>query len=534
MSADDIATLKQQLAEAQAEIERQNVALQALRSFVQHSPGAHAIFDTEMRYIAASQGYLTDYNITDKPYLGERHYDLFPEMPERWKDVHSRVLNGAIEAADADSFERPDGSITYNKWECRPWHRADGTIGGLITYTEVVTDKIRAEQQLTERESQLRSLIESSPDIITQLDTDFNIRFVYYPGQGILDDVTGANFLDVIADDTTHQITADYLQRVLDTGETQFFEGETFDALKGENRWHNTVYTPIKNTNGDVTAITLITRDITRQKQNEKTLNDFHQRTKKVFANIPAVIFTVDQDGLFTMSEGAALKGMGLEPGEVVGGNVFELYTDLPQSMEAIRLALTGQEVRYTAPVGDQIFENLYTPITDEDGNVPYMLGISFDVTHRETAAEERRQLQQQIIDAQQQALLDLSTPIIPIMDRVLIMPIIGTVDSHRARDIMRAVLQGISRHRAKMVIMDITGVPLVDTGVADHLNKTIQAARLKGAHTIVTGVSDAVAETVIDLGIDWSRVETLRDLQTGLVMALRMLGYEINKTKTQ
>jgi len=296
-----------------------------------------------------------------------------------------------------------------------------------------VTDKIRAEQQLTERESQLRSLIESSPDIITQLDTDFNIRFVYYPGQGILDDVTGANFLDVIADDTTHQITADYLQRVLDTGETQFFEGETFDALKGENRWHNTVYTPIKNTNGDVTAITLITRDITRQKQNEKTLNDFHQRTKKVFANIPAVIFTVDQDGLFTMSEGAALKGMGLEPGEVVGGNVFELYTDLPQSMEAIRLALTGQEVRYTAPVGDQIFENLYTPITDEDGNVPYMLGISFDVTHRETAAEERRQLQQQIIDAQQQALMDLSTPIIPIMDRVLIMPIIGTVDSHRA-----------------------------------------------------------------------------------------------------
>ena len=94
----------------------------------------------------------------------------------------------------------------------------------------------------------------------------------------------------------------------------------------------------------------------------------------------------------------------------------------------------------------------------------------------------------------------------------------------------MRAVLQGISQHRAKVVIMDITGVPLVDTGVADHLNKTIQAARLKGAHTIVTGVSDAVAETVIDLGIDWSRVETLRDLQTGLVMALRMLGYEIHK----
>jgi rsbT co-antagonist protein RsbR len=74
-------------------------------------------------------------------------------------------------------------------------------------------------------------------------------------------------------------------------------------------------------------------------------------------------------------------------------------------------------------------------------------------------------------------------------------------------------------------VILDITGVPIVDSGVADHLDKTIQAARLKGAHTTVTGISDAVAETIVDLGIDWSGIETLADLQTGLVVALSSLG---------
>ena len=99
-----------------------------------------------------------------------------------------------------------------------------------------------------------------------------------------------------------------------------------------------------------------------------------------------------------------------------------------------------------------------------------------------------------------------------------------------RARDITRSLLAGISQQRAKVVILDITGVPLVDSGVANHLNKTIQAARLKGACTIVTGISDAVAETIVDLGIDWSEITTLSDLQTGLITALGSIGVRLNK----
>jgi rsbT co-antagonist protein RsbR len=113
-------------------------------------------------------------------------------------------------------------------------------------------------------------------------------------------------------------------------------------------------------------------------------------------------------------------------------------------------------------------------------------------------------------------------------MDRIIVMPLIGSIDTMRARDITRTLLAGIRENRAKVVILDITGVPLVDSGVANHLNKTIQAARLKGARTIVTGVSDAVAETIVDLGIDWSGIETLADLQTGLVVALNSLGVQL------
>ncbi len=134
---------------------------------------------------------------------------------------------------------------------------------------------------------------------------------------------------------------------------------------------------------------------------------------------------------------------------------------------------------------------------------------------------EESVRLQQEVIEAQRRAIEELSTPIIPVLEGVIVMPLIGSIDTLRARDVTRSLLSGIREHRAKVVILDITGVPVVDSGVAAYLNKTIQAARLKGARAIVTGVSDAVAETIVDLGIDWSGIETLADLQTGLRAAL-------------
>jgi DNA-binding LacI/PurR family transcriptional regulator/anti-anti-sigma regulatory factor len=143
------------------------------------------------------------------------------------------------------------------------------------------------------------------------------------------------------------------------------------------------------------------------------------------------------------------------------------------------------------------------------------------EIEERERAQAESIRLQQEVIEAQQLALQELSTPIIPVMEGIIIMPLIGSIDTLRARDVTRSLLAGIREHSARVVILDITGVPVVDSGVAAYLNRTIQAARLKGARTIVTGISEAVAETIVDLGVDWSGIETLRDLRTGLRAAL-------------
>jgi PAS domain S-box-containing protein len=127
-----------------------------MRYIIKHDPSAIAIFDRDLRYIAVSDRYFRDYELLDEDIVGKHHYEVFPEIPQKWREVHQRVLAGAIERGKDDTFVRLDGSLNYNNWECRPWYEPDGSIGGIVTYTEVTTERKRAEKALHERDEQLR------------------------------------------------------------------------------------------------------------------------------------------------------------------------------------------------------------------------------------------------------------------------------------------------------------------------------------------------------------------------------------------
>ncbi len=127
-----------------------------------------------------------------------------------------------------------------------------------------------------------------------------------------------------------------------------------------------------------------------------------------------------------------------------------------------------------------------------------------------------------------QAAVRELSTPVIRVHDRVLLLPLVGTIDSQRAHQIMETVLVRVSDDQAKALILDIAGVPVVDTKVADHLLKTTAAVRLLGAETILTGISAQVARTIVQLGVDISVMHTRSRLADGIELALTMVGKAI------
>jgi PAS domain S-box-containing protein len=127
-----------------------------VRHFVRHVPAAAAMFDRDMRYLIYSPRWLTDYKLGDQDLCGRSHYEVFPEIPERWKEVHRRCLAGATEVHDDDSFVRADGSTDWLRWEVRPWRNARNEIGGIIMFTEVITERKRAEEEHRRLVAQVR------------------------------------------------------------------------------------------------------------------------------------------------------------------------------------------------------------------------------------------------------------------------------------------------------------------------------------------------------------------------------------------
>jgi rsbT co-antagonist protein RsbR len=139
-------------------------------------------------------------------------------------------------------------------------------------------------------------------------------------------------------------------------------------------------------------------------------------------------------------------------------------------------------------------------------------------------------QERERIIRQQQEAIRELSTPVLQVRERLLILPIIGVVDAQRARQLTEQLLRGIRSNRAKVVVIDITGVPSVDSKVANHLVQTVEASRLLGATVIVTGLSSEIAQTLVTIGVDLAKMKTVGDLQGGIEEAERLLGYKVTQ----
>lgn len=132
--------------------------LNSLRVFIAHAPAAMAMFDSDMRYVAASRRWLSDYGLGDRDLRGESHYEVFPDIPERWRSLHRRGLEGEVITAMADRFDRADGTVQWLRWEIQPWSDPEGH-SGIIIFTEDITARQRAMEDIARLNAELEATV---------------------------------------------------------------------------------------------------------------------------------------------------------------------------------------------------------------------------------------------------------------------------------------------------------------------------------------------------------------------------------------
>lgn len=200
----------------------------------------------------------------------------------------------------------------------------------------------------------------------------------------------------------------------------------------------------------------------------------------------------------------------------------YKKLVEEQQQLLLVLLARLGLEMDYEIEV----------PIPDDDTPLALMFHAVKLVAENLAVVDKERDEFLKVVQKQSEAILELSTPVIPIWDDIVVLPLIGTVDTARAQQILDNLLEAVSKTQAQVAIIDITGVPVVDTKVAHHFLRAIEAARMLGAEAILTGVSPYNAQTLVKLGVDLTKITTRGSLKDGLDLALSMTKRAIVRAK--
>ena len=306
-------------------------------------------------------------------------------------------------------------------------------------------------------------------------------------------------------------------------------------AKDGTTIWLEASYTPVLDGSGKTLSVIEVAHDITEARRlalaNEAKLTALERST---------AVIEFDPDGNILQANALFLAAVGYVESEVVGQHHRMFLTpEYEKSAEYAGFwrALAAGELKSgqferVARGGKSVWlEATYNPIFDVEGRVVRVVKIATDITEKVEAARiteaalDKAREAERIREELDRTLQEMSTPVMPIWDAILLLPLVGVVDSARTDDVMRKTLERISETRSKVFIMDISGVPAVDTAVANQLLKITKATQLMGCETIISGLSPAIARTMVDLGVDVGEVRTTATLRDAFALSLRKVG---------
>jgi rsbT co-antagonist protein RsbR len=341
------------------------------------------------------------------------------------------------------------------------------------------------------------------------------------------EEVLGKPFLPLIVPGLAHDQVKGVVSALLDG---QFANSRNLNVTKGGRsitcQWYNAL---LHNEHGEVVAVMSQAADVTAEERAEQALRESQRLLSAIVDNSPSHLSVKDTEGRYLLFNRALEQLHGKSRADVLGKSERDLW---PEEVAASRVAAheqviaTGKPVEREESIGGaedrRTLAVIDFPVYDEAGAISGVCSIATDITFRKDAEEERAALQQEIISAQQTALRELSSPLIPLAKGVLVMPLVGLVDEQRTRRMMETLLSGITGQQAHTAIIDITGVRSVDLEVANALLVIARAARLLGAEVILTGISPVVAQSLIKVGTDMRGIVTLGTLEAGIAHALK------------
>jgi rsbT co-antagonist protein RsbR len=461
--------------------------------------------------------------------IGKPLREMFEE-----REVHGLI--GLVEQAYASgerlvisealvSLENPETGLFEDSWHnliFNPVYNAQGEVIGVSNFVVEVTEQVRARQELYQQ-AQIFNQVRGSVLVTDMQGTIINWNQDSTRIYGYTEEEAIGQPMTIIHPPDVHEWAFNEIIAPLQAKGAHETEAIVWNK-DGERFMVHISLSLLRDNNGTPIGMIAHSIDITERKRQEEEVNIF----KTMADTAPDGFGMANADGTVTYANAAyrALTGYG---DALIGMNFLDHFTEADRVVALEALTATAEQgdwqgvLNFQQQDGSIISVDTKGFVTrDEKGNIIAIMGLFRDLSEQYRQESERAALQQQIIDAQRAALRELSAPLLPISTGVVIMPLIGTVDSQRAQQIMETLLDGVATHRADIAIVDITGVQVVDTQVANALMQAAQAVRLLGAQVVLTGIGPSMAQTLVSLGVDLGSIITRGNLQRGIAYALR------------
>ncbi|OUL35812.1 hypothetical protein BV372_09475 [Nostoc sp. T09] len=371
-----------------------------LQQSIEYAPVAIAILDQEMRYLAVSHKWLEEYSLP-KDIIGRSHYEIFPDIPQEWKSIHQRCLAGAIEQCDEDPYPRADGSIEWVSWSIRPWYMASGEIGGIMMFSENITQRKQAEIAMRHNEERYRSLVTATSQVVWVVPSDGNVTddnpsWRNFTGQTV-EGFLGLGWLDAIHPDD-RLATGEAWETAIKTGSAYEVEYR-LRRCDGEYRHMQVRGIPLFEPDGSVREWVGICNDIHDRKQAEVALRENNALLRSILESTPDFIVVKDCQGRHVALNSNLANFMGKPIEEIIGKDDTEILA-LDVAREIIakdrQVLATGVTQTYEEDVSNGEISGTFlttkAPWQDVHGNILGVIATTRNISDRK---ETERALQQ-------------------------------------------------------------------------------------------------------------------------------------------